>query len=310
MKKRGKHWKGRAEQRKEKGSIKTQIIRNLTAQHDRGRGTSKRHDKYDGRGFKGKIYSDSTLRGYINMNCQAVDWMRQQGRNPHDIVAFERQMPGYLQHLIDDGYSAWTIHAHASAAAKLYGGTTQDFGIALPPRRSEERVHNVATDRARESLLLREKDLLEVASLTGLRRSEMESFRRSDHQEFISGKTDVLHLDGHRDDTKGGRDRDVPLPHKDAERVRELLRESPRMARERPFSGIDRHLPVHAQRHAFAQRMYHRLLEEKRERGEPTRTWYICRDGSGLRFDRDAVQQVSEALGHSRVDTAIVAYLR
>lgn len=309
---RGKHWKENAAARREKGSIKQQIIRNLQAQHARGRGTSKKEDKArDGvTGMKGKIYSDQTLKSYINLNCQAATWMKEQGRTPHDIVEFERMMPDYLTHLISSGCSAWTVHAHASAAAKLYGGSTRDFGVDLPARHQSERVHNVTTERARQSLADRERDLREVATLTGLRRCEMESFHRGDHRDFIAGRTDTLHLDGRKDNTKGGRSRDVRLYHKDAERVRELLRTSARMQREKPFADIDRHLQVHICRHDFAKRNYFHLLDEKRQQGIPTRSWYICRDGSGLRFDRDVAQQVSEMLGHSRVDSAIISYLK
>lgn len=310
MKKRGKNWQRNARERHERGSIKTQIIRNLTAQHDRGRGTSKHADKDSGRGYTGKIYSDQTLKGYINANCQAVDWMKEQGHTPHTIVEFVSQMPDYLNHLIADGYSAWTIHTHASAAAKLYGGKTADFGVKLPSRRGDDRIHNQGGKNARAALLTREKDLLEVVRLTGLRRSELEAFRRGDHQAFVDGQTDTLHLDGHRDNTKGGRDRDVKLRHKDAEKVRELMRTSPRMQRERPFADVDKHLPVHTARHDFARLRYNRRMDEKRQRGERTQHWYICRDGSGLHFDKDVALEVSEALGHGRVDTAIINYLR
>ena len=317
MQKRGKNWN---EKNPKSVDLKGEINRNLREQLKNGEGTSKHADKLralengipQNIAFADKIYSHGTFKSYRDANMQAVNWLREQGIKPQSINEYCQNVPKYLEHLKATGKSAWTVNLAASAAAKLYGGSKHDFGVDLPIRRAAERTNNtgVKTYRGERSLMAREADLLEIGRLTGLRRREMEAFRRENHVGFIGGKTDIIELNGKKDNTKGGRNREIPLDRASADRVRELLGQSIRMQKEKPFSGIDKNLNIHRQRHHFAKLMYQKLVDQRELRGIQTTNWYRCRDGSGLKFDKDVALEVSNALGHGRVDTSIINYLR
>lgn len=298
-------------------SIKSQIIRNLKEQLNRGMGTSKHQDKQVGlkKGlaqnemYSGKIYSVKTFQNYRNLNMQAVEWMRSQNMKLKNLEDFRQNMGTYLKFLKENDYSAWTVRSHAAAAAKVFGIRSKDFGVDLPSRRAENRVNNI-TEKMSKKLSMTEKDTLEFARLTGMRRREMEAFKKSNHEEFLSGKTDILHLDGKKDNTKGHRDRNVALSRDEAQRVRYLLEKSPKFKiLESPFTNLSKKLQLHLQRHYFANATYNRILQERIDQGSVYKNLYRRKDGSGRVYDRDALQAVSEALGHSRIDTSIVNYL-
>lgn len=315
IKKQGKHFS--IEQQRKLPSIKSQIIRNLKDQLNNGMGTSKHMDKQDGmkKGlaqnemYRGKIYSVKTFQNYRNLNMQAVEWMRSQNMQLKNLADFRQNMPSYLKFLKENQYSAWTIRSHAAAAAKIFGVSSKDFGVDLPSRRAEERVNN-RTEKMSKNLSKIEGDTLEFARLTGLRRREMEAFKKSNHKDFLAGETDLLHLDGKKDNTKGHRDRTVVLTREDAQKVRYLLENSPKFKHlDRPFTQLSKKLQLHLQRHYFANATYSRILQERIDHGTAYTNLYRRKDGSGRVYDRDALQAVSEALGHSRVDTSIVSYL-
>lgn len=318
---RGKNWKNNQQKTEKsatkKGSVKHQIVQNLREQLDKGMGTSKHNDKVNGinlglsqhEAYKGKIYSVKTFQNYRDLNMQAVDWMRSEGLKVTDLADFRENMRDYLEHLKAEKYSAWTIRAHAAAAAKLWGCSSRDFGVDLPDRHADQRIHNVS-ENERKHLAKRYSHVLKFAELTGLRRSELEAFKKSNHIDFLNGKTDILHLDGKRDNTKGHRDREIHLTLEDAKQVRKILNENARVRDlDQPFKQLHKNLQIHLKRHDFAQITYNRELQKRQEEGIAYQNVYRRRDGSGRVYDKDCLKVVTEALGHSRIDTSIVNYL-
>jgi integrase len=140
--------------------------------------------------------------------------------------------------------------------------------------------------------------LITFLSATGLRRNEVARLQIGEILESTpeyDGPA-ILVRQG-----KGGKERTVPVLPGHEQEVLQLKRG--RQAQERVFSHIPVHLDVHAYRRAFAQAYYLHLV--------PGRT--LPPATGRLRptdYDRAAIEQVTRALGHNRIDVVLRHYLR
>ena len=263
-------------------------------------GQSKHRDKCanNGKPARNKIYSGSTLTGYIAACCRFLRWVRRE----YGCIELDtaRQYVGtYLRLRIQQDMSAWTIRAEAAALAKLYQCSMYDFGVALPKRRRRD------VKQHRRNAYIGHYDskkhyLLEAfCRACGLRRHEVAQLRRSDVYRSSRGNVIVHVRQG-----KGGKERfvislnDIPL---------ELAEQAAARGDKLIFVHMPKYAPVHTWRRAYAQDLYQRLARPVE--GIPRQEQYICRgERAGIIYDKRSMQVVSKMLGHSRLDV-VTSYL-
>ena len=289
------------------------------ALHEKERfGESKYEAKRDG-SYKDGIYSYSTARTY-NRECQKfAEYVREhspQGRytSLEDAKAYAKE---YIAHEnADASKSAYTVKLERSAIAKLYGMDSREIGEVRERARED-------ISRSRERTVISEKTGREIknqstraghfseknhpnevafARGTGMRRSEMEQVRGDQLHQRADGSY-YFKMDGTQ--CKGGREREIPV-RGDIERIKDLCE---RAGHDRVFEKVPSAMDVHHYRSQYASELYRNLARERDAIPKDDR--YCCRnDLKGTWYDKSAMKEVSEALGHSRISVIAEHYLR
>lgn len=279
-------------------------------------GQSKFADKLSngGKPDKAKIYSYKTFENYLAKCCQYARWAREE----HGCRTLEeaRQYTGqYLSLRTEQDKSAWTVRLDAAALAKLYQCATYELGAQLPSRnRSDVHQHREGKERGHYSYE-RNRDTTDWGRGTGMRRSEMLTVRPDQVVTAQDGSVWIRDCRG-----KGGRVRDIPVDPQYALRVREIAQEARDAGRDRVFERVNKYIPEHTFRAEYAQRYYDRIARPENEldrdrtfvmdNGHERSEVYECRrDRAGTHYDARAMEEVSLALGHSRLDV-VTAYIR
>ena len=300
---------------KNKESIIRQVDTRLTAAL--AIGESRYQGKRDGTA-KGKIYSWGTINTYRAQCCRFAKWARsERGCRTLDEA---RAMAGeYLEREIARGLSPYTIRTEAAALAKLYGCTSDDFGVAMPRRARAGIVRSRGTaERDRGFSSSRNAALVDVAECTGLRRAELACLTGDKLISHGDGTYSVLVDRG----TKGGRVRVAPVvgPPDQVRRVVDLMQAA---GSGKLFRRIHSHADVHHMRAVYASRVYARALEGKSasigrnavrgpgagREGHQSGVYCCRKDRRGVWLDREAMRITSEALGHSRINVIAEHYL-
>lgn len=250
----------------------------------------------------GRIHAFRTRKGYQAIVLRLVNWcVATQGlrvRALHELDAqAEELVARYLTDGLAAGKSAWTLKTERSALRLFFGRRDLAAGVALPPRRRADITRSrrpAARDVAFDPAHWRE--LLTFLDATGLRRSEVTRIHVRDVYDDAQGHLHVA-VKG-----KGGKWRAVPVLLEYADAVHALV--AGRSPVEQLFSRIPSHLDIHAARRRFAQETYRQASG-----GRPLPPATRARLAKGT-VDPAAVQQVSEALGHNRLDVTTTHYLR
>ena len=141
------------------------------------------------------------------------------------------------------------------------------------------------------------------ASACGLRRSELLNLRYGD----IAPDGSAVHVRT----GKGGKARTAPVLPENRPAIMGRLSRFPApdpAALVWPPEEIPARSPVHRCRRSYAQQLYKAMA---RDPGSlPPKERYACRkDKRGVIYDRAAMLQVSQALGHGRLDVIAISYL-
>lgn len=305
---------------KQRTDLHQQIKETLTAKERFGE--SKYDAKRDGTAKDG-IYSYSTARIY-NRECQRfaryVTENSPQGRytNLEEARAYAK---AYIEREnADTTKSAYTVKLERSALAKLYGITSRDVTKELGQVRERSRAD---ITRSRERTVISEKtgktiknqstrsghfsekkhpDEVAFARGTGMRRSEMEQVRGDQLHQREDGSY-YFRMEGYQ--CKGGREREIPV-RGDVRRIAELCKAA---GSGRVFEHVPKAMDVHHYRSEYASTLYRELARDRD--AIPVTERYCCRnDLKGVWYDKAAMREVSEALGHSRISVIAEHYLR
>ena len=198
----------------------------------------------------------------------------------------------YIQEYIDRFSSAWTQATIKSAITKIYG----ELDVTVKTRKREDIVRS-RFERERDKRFSEEKnkDLIAFLKATGLRRREAESIT-GDSLQYISGKPFLCVIG------KGGKYREIPIIEQFVENKLHSTAKGQRV-----FGKIISAIDVHNYRAEYATNLYNSLKREI----IPKEDRYICRkDRAGLVLDKVAMLEVSQRLGHNRIDIVAYSYLR
>lgn len=279
------------------GSMTHQVERALTAQLHIGE--SRHLAKRTERSFAPEgIFSFGTLKTYLKEGCKFAKWAKQE----HRCNTLEKARPfaeEYLQRGIARGLSSATLSTQRAAICKLYHISASELHITLPERRRADirRSRNEVT-RDKGFSLKNNRDIIEFAKATGLRRHELAAVRPENIRVMSDGSVCLAGIRG-----KGGKVRSVDvLPgHENA-----VLRHLERPEGRRIFSRVPSHMDVHGYRREYADAMYRAALE----RLGPSGQLYRCKkDKRGKVYDRRAMRYVSNQLGHNRISVIAGHYL-
>jgi integrase len=248
----------------------------------------------------GRIHSFKTRSVYQENVVRFVRW----ARSTHQIKNLAQLDPQantlatvYLQQQLADGKSPYTLQVER-AALRLFFDNRMLANTVKIPRRQRENI-----TRARGSIIYGNhlnpahwQSMICFLRATGLRRREARDLRVSDISQDHGGQLLVS-----IDNGKGGKVRDVPvLPGHEQDVLQVTKGRDPESL---VFDHIPKALRVHAIRREYAQSFY---LHYAPGRDLPSVTGRLKRSD----YDRDAVQRVSWALGHNRVDVVLRHYLR
>lgn len=244
------------------------------------------------------IYSMKTCDVYKEHAVRFAKWVRDE----HGIRLIENvtkeHMAEYLKSSMDKGNSAWTVRTEAAALAKVYGTSTTEIPVVLPSR-SRENIVRSREERAHDKHFSERnhKDMILFNRGVGLRRHELQAVRPQD----------VYYKDHHLvvwTKGKGGREREVRVVKEHEQHVLKLKQQALEQKQERIFEKVVNRYDCHADRRAYAAARY---KEIEMAQGTPSGETYNRRDG--IVFDRYILREVSQDLGHSRVDVVARNYL-
>jgi integrase len=248
----------------------------------------------------GKIHSHKTRITYQEHILRFVNWSRDTHaiKNLEQLDAHAGELASlYLQGELAAQKSPYTLQVERSALRLFFTDRTLASEIVIPRRmrmmitRSRGPVaHDCHFQPANWQPLIR------FEQACGLRRSELARLIVADVSLNEQGQLMVHVRNG-----KGGKEREVPpLPGHEQDL---LALTRGRKAEEAIFDHIPRHMDVHAYRREYAQALY---LVYAPSRTLPSPQGRLCHED----YDVSAVERVSWALGHNRLDVVLRHYLR
>lgn len=224
-------------------------------------------------------------------------------RAVHHVISLAQLDPradelatAYLQQRLADGKSPDTLQTERAAFRLFFGNRTLASTVAIPRRERTKITRSRGPKKHdRHFQPANWPELVQFLQATGLRRHEV----RALHCRDIFSRDGQLLVDVASG--KGGLQRDVPVLPGCETKV--LAVSAGRDPDEVIFPRIPKHMDVHSYRREYAQALY---LMYAPGRSLPPATGRLKRSD----YDCDAVERVSQALGHRRVEVATRHYLR
>ena len=233
------------------------------------------------------IYSYETMRSYTKKCVSFANWVKNNFA-VKDIEVAKTHVDSYLKHRMSNNDSAWTLKLIRSALRKVYIDPNLASNVNLPDRKKEQ----ITRSRGQKAMdrkfsVERNQDLIDFCRATGLRRHELKALKIKDIYRDEEGKLRVEVNQG-----KGGRPRCVPVIESLESRVLEII--SGKDLDSKVIDNIPVRADIHGYRRDYAANYYKEL--------------------SGKEFNLEgkdtlAMQQVSWALGHNRLDVVTRNYL-
>lgn len=285
-----------ARNREKKGSLLHQV--KIALDEKLAIGESKFEDKKIG-ATADKIYSWNTYKTYLKHNIYFIQWAKEN----HQIKSLDegkKYVNEWLEMREKQGLSAYTVKLETSALMKLYSISSED--IYKSKARYRANINRSRGEKVRDKHFSEEnhKDLVRFCRATGLRRAELQQLRGNDLVE-INGELFIAVIRG----SKGGRHRNIPLTF-DKAFIEGLMRSK---GDDKVFEKIPNGADIHSYRAEYATRLYKALARDVNSL--PKSEKYHCRkDLKGICYDKKAMLEVSQALGHNRISVIAGHYIR
>lgn len=279
---------------------------------------------------------------------QAIDPIL--GHKPRTLEECRIFAEKWIRHGIDRGLSAYTIKLQLSALAKLYGCRTTDFSVTTPARRRKNITRsrgNVSRDKHFSTE--NNRDLITFCKCTGLRRAELMQIRGTDlieHEGKLcldikrgtkGGRLRISPIVGSDEEiatvkrlcAEAGNSKVFPRPNQNADIHSFRSEYATRIynLHKRPFNEfknerliIYKNKVVDSYVSKGGKKNYGKFSEFYTTKSGQRRmlpgyrdvsSAYYCRsDLKGICYDRKALFECSQALGHNRETVVAEHYLR
>ena len=248
----------------------------------------------------GRIHSHTTRKVYQQHILAFINWARTNYGITRLAWLDERAdelVTQYLTEHVAAGRSAYTLQTERAALRLFFGNWSLAAAVSIPTRtRTTITRSRGPAGHDRHFQPAHWQGHTRFAQACGLRRAELRDLRVRDVYTASDGKLFV-----HVKNGKGGRPREVPVLLGHEQDVLAVVQG--RAPHEKVFDRIPRHMDVHSYRRDSAQRRY---LQQAPDQALPPVEGRLKRD----EYDPTAVQQVSWALGHNRLDVVLRHYLR
>lgn len=263
------------------------------------------------------IYSKSTCDTYKKYCLNFATWERQKHHEKEFKILYnipKEHVGEWLREGISRGESGYTTRLKGAAIAKIFGCEINAFGVKMPSKKGDRlyiKRSRCEVKNDRHFSIKNNQDIINFCKATGLRRSELEQLK-PEQIKYDKNKNLIIDLKSdksYRVTTKGGRGRIVHPIKKAEDIVLEAKKKAERLGQTIVFQKVHSAMDVHSYRKEFALSKYEEVIEEFKNKNEIVKLDYICRDGSGRRFNREALRITSENLGHSRLDVVVKNYL-
>lgn len=246
-------------------------------------------------GIQDKIFSYSTFKSYMKHANYFANYCKSK-YGCKTLSECREYVNEWL--LTRNNLSASTQKLEAASLAKLYGCSTLDF-IKTPPRRRQDiKRSRYPAKRDRNFSESKNKEFILFCKSTGLRRSEITALRGNqlverDNRYYINVKG------------KGGKIRTSPIINNV-----DFVVDKMRLAGEnKVWTNISSNADIHSYRSDYAVYYYNTLARDIS--CIPNEDRYYCKsDLSGVIYDKKAMLEVSQALGHNRINVIAAHYLR
>lgn len=293
--------KENAQQKQKQESYRKTARKRLQDMLNAGLGSKRSEDKAEA-DTKNKIYSKATFKTYKQQFKHFADWLKEAHPEAVTLEDARAFVDEYLKHLIELERSAYSISTAKAAIAKVMVVEATQF-IATPPRlRADIKRSRGEAVRDKHISDKKEEELARFTSATGLRRKEM-TMIKSDDLFFKNGQAYLNITKG----AKGGKPRIAKIVGKTEEETKDIVKWI-QSKNGRLFNKLSSNYDNHYYRATYANRLYNQL---KRDIDKiPTQERYVMRkDRAGEVYDKQAMLQVSNALGHNRISVIAQSYL-
>lgn len=294
-------------------SIKRQIYNTLgkmtafgESRHEakqRARDESKPLDFYT----KDKIYSHKTFNNYVEIMKRGADYALAKDPSIKDIKDIKPYMSEWINSLIDEGKSAWTVSTYTAAINKFFGTSKDDYEYKEVKRNlidiEKNRPHIKETEIRYNPDNY--KSELTFSRCFGLRASELRNLK-IEQIKINENSIEVKNVKG-----KGGKIRNVRFYGSDEERafILDDINNKKAKGQKRMFPSFTKELKIHRERQEYAKRVYkhHERAIDSLDRKETI----TPRKGAnkGHTYDRQALKIASQMLGHERIEIVYQHYL-
>lgn len=265
------------------------------------------------------IHSVRTADTYRAVANSFGDFLKAQGVK--SMADIQRQhIQAYMESRAD--LSAYTHSRDLSAINKLLDTryTLRDFGFQ--DRKYSAITNNRGLSRYDTSEANRNREQLSFVRATGIRRQSIATITPSQSVRNADGLVIGFHVI-----EKGGRERNCVVLEQDRQRITEMVNQKiAEQGTNTPmFKAVDRNANPHYARREYAQVLYADLKqshEQGRDYYDGLRDSFIKQeafdkaisryDKTEIRggFDRDTLAEVSQNMGHNRIDVILYHYLR
>lgn len=247
------------------------------------------------------IYSWSTYHNYQFVGVQFLKWCREN----HGIRLLEDAKPyieAYIRYRIEKGYSPSTIKRDVAALCKIYGLRREHLAVKLPVRQRSD-ITRSRTEKAhdKEFSEQRNQDVVDFCKGTGLRKHELAKVKQEDV--YVRKGKVFVHTKG-----KGGKEREVEVLPEYRKHVLACAKKVKPGELIFKKKQIKNRMDEHAYRREYAQKKYELLARPAKELSPRER--YVCRkDKKGVVYDKKAMRNVSNNLGHERISVIAQSYI-
>lgn len=250
-----------------------------------------------------KIYSWNTYRTYLKHSNYFVQWCRKE-YGCKTLQACKKHCDEYLEKLIAEEKSAYTVKLTACALAKLYKVSSKDF--TPTPTRQRKNIARSRGETVRDHHFSEKNnaELISFCRCTGLRRAELSQLRGDD----LIEKDGKYFLKIHRA-TKGGRERVSPIVGSEKE-IMAVVERMQKSGTGKVWSKVSGNADIHGYRSEYCTRVYKMYARDIKDISDRKEIYYCRSDLKGVRYDKAAMLKASKALGHNRINVIASHYLR
>lgn len=249
-----------------------------------------------------KIFSWGTYNTYLKHTCYFIKFCKEN----YNVKTLEQCEPYATEWLnTRSNLSAYTQKMESAALNKLFGKSI-NYNKRNRTRASIKRSREPAQRDAHFSEL-KNKELVNFALATGLRRNELKSLKSSAIVYDEKGRACINVTSG----AKGGKNRLAPIIG-DSQQVQNIIdRVYNTPHGQKVFQNISNAADIHSYRSQYAINYYNECLNSLDGLSRDRRNRYYCRkDLKSKCYDKGAMKMVSEALGHNRISVIAEHYLR